>query len=140
MDARFNAYKVKYDNMDLMTRPIFISQKIDRANIFISLDDIYSRLKNSQVNREFQCCGNLATKQMISNILNLVAHYREWAVRKKINVKMIVYYSTSSIFESKSIYKGYRDYYNERNDINNPDCFFINNCNILMCVNMIFVI
>ena len=128
MDARFNAYKVKYDNMDLMTRPIFISQKIDRANIFISLDDIYSRLKNSQVNREFQCCGNLATKQMISNILNLVAHYREWAVRKKINVKMVVYYSTSSIFESKSIYKGYRDYYNERNDINNPDCFFINNC------------
>ena len=128
MDARFNAWKVKFEMLDQITRPIFISQRISTVNIFISLDDIYSRLKNSQVNREFQCCGRLATKQMISNILNLVAHYREWAVRKRVNVKMIVYYTTSVVFESKMFIPNYRKYYNEKNSFNNSECFYINEC------------
>lgn len=128
MDMRFNAYKVKFDMLDMLSKPIFNAQKIDSVNIFISLDDIYSRLKNTQINKEFQCCGRLATKQMISNIFNLIAHYREWAYRKNVNVKMIAYYTTSSRFESSIFIKDYRKYFNQRNDLNNPDCFFINQC------------
>lgn len=128
MDVRFNAWKVKFDMLNDFTKPIFSSQKIHSVNIFISLDDIYSRLKNSQINREFQCCGRLAPKQMISNILNLVGHYREWSVRKGCSTKVIVYYTTSMVHESKMFIKDYRKYYNEKNSINNPDCFYINEC------------
>ena len=61
MDVRFNAYKAKFDTLDSLTKDIFNSQQIDKVNIFISLDDVYWHCRNSNVNREFQCCGNLAS-------------------------------------------------------------------------------
>lgn len=129
MDVRFNAYKAKFDMLDSITRDIFNSQQINSVNIFISLDDIYWHCRNSNVNREFQCCGNLAPKQLVSNVLNLMAHYREWAVRKDVNVKVIAYYSTATAgFFNHTFIDEYRKYYGEKCSLNDCDCFYVNTC------------
>lgn len=128
MDLRFNLYKAKFETLDRLTKSIFDAQRIDRINIFISLDDVYYQCKNSKANREFECCGNIAPRQLVSNVLNLVAHYREWATRKKANVKVFAYYTSASVFENRIFERLYREHYNERSDINNPDCYYVNNC------------
>lgn len=128
MDIRFNAYKVKYDKLDHLTRTLFHSQKIDRLNMFISLDDIYWHCRNGQSNREFQCCGNMAPKQLVSNVLNIIAHYREWAVRKNVDVKVYAYYTLSSVFENRTLLHDYRSTYNRMCDLSNADCYYVNNC------------
>ena len=129
MDVRFNAYKVKYDLLDSLTRDLFKSQRIDRVNIFISLDDIYWKCRNSNVNREFQCCGNLAPRQLVSNVLNLMAHYREWAVRKDVNVKVFAYYtSAASIFYNRAFIRNYRSTYSDKANLDNGDCYYVNSC------------
>lgn len=128
LDIRFNVYKVKYDTLDRLTHALFRSQKISNVNIFISLDDIYWHCRNGQSNHEFQCCGNMASKQLVSNVLNLMAHYREWAVRKKLNVKVYAYYTTATVFENRTIMHDFRSSYNRRNDLSNADCYYVNNC------------
>lgn len=129
MDVRFNAYKAKFDTLDSLTKDIFNSQQIDKVNIFISLDDVYWHCRNSNVNREFQCCGNLASRQLVSNVLNLMAHYREWAVRKNVGVKVFAYYSTSStIFYNRAFIRNYRKTYSEKSNIDNGDCYYVNSC------------
>lgn len=128
MDIRFNAYKVKFDMLDYLTLPIFKSQELRTVNMFISLDDVYWHCRNGQANREFQCCGNIAPKQLVSNVLNLMAHYREWLARKNVNVRVFAYYSTSSIFEMKTLMHDYRASYNKRNDVANADCYYVNTC------------
>lgn len=128
LDIRFNMYKVKYDKLDHLTRTLFHSQHISTVNIFISLDDIYWHCRNGQSNHEFQCCGNMAPKQLVSNVLNIIAHYREWAVRKNLTVKVYAYYTMSTIFENRSIRHDYRSNYISRSDITNADCYYVNNC------------
>lgn len=128
MDLRFNLYKAKFDILDKLTKVIFDSQRIERVNIFISLDDVYYQCKNSKVNREFECCGNIAPRQLVSNVLNLVAHYREWATRKGANVKVFAYYTLASIFENRTFLYNYREHYNDRSDKDNPDCYYVNSC------------
>ena len=128
MDLRFNLYKAKYEILDKITKVIFDSQQIDRINIFISLDDIYYQCKNSKVNHEFECCGNIAPRQLVSNVLNLVAHYREWATRKGANIKVFAYYTLATVFENRTFLYNYREHYNERSSRDNPDCYYVNNC------------
>ena len=128
MDIYFNSYKVKYEKMDELTTPIFRSRPITTVNIFINLDDIFNHLKNVKANRDFQCCGISAPKQLISNIMNLMAHYRQWGIRKHVGVKIYGYYSsTSSRFENSIHIREYRQEFIRRSSINNPDCFFVNN-------------
>ncbi len=128
MDIHFNSYKVKYMKMDQMMSPIIRSKNIKTANIFINLDDIFHKLHRPQVNTEFQLAGEHAGKQVISNIMNVIAHYRQWAVRKGWETRVIGYYTSAyrGGFKNKLYVSKYRKKFI---DINNPvtaDYYFIN--------------
>lgn len=128
MDVHFNAMKIKFDELNILTKPIFNSSKMEMVNIFINLDDINSRFKNVKSNQEFQCCGAGAFKQYISNVFNLAAHYRQWAFRKGLKSKIYIYYSTAAGgFTSNVLVKGYRTRFIDDCNVNNAKCFYVNN-------------
>lgn len=129
MDIHFNILKVKYETLDYLTKPLFDSKPIRTLNIFINLDNLFSRLKNDKINQEFQACGAGASKQFISNVFNLIGHYRQWAVRKKTQVKVYAYYTSSEGgFENKIHIKKYRSYFAKKCDLAASDYFYINTC------------
>ena len=129
MDIHFNSLKVKFETLDYLTRDLFKSKPIRTLNIFINLDNLFSRLKNENVNREFQACGAGASKQFISNVFNLIGHYRQWAVRKQTAVKVYAYYTSSEgVFENRVYNKDYRKYYASKCDLAASNYFYVNTC------------
>ena len=102
MDIYFNSSKIRFELLDQLTKPLFATKPIKTLNVFINLDNLFSRLKNSKINQEFQACGAGAPKQFISNVFNLIAHYRQWAVRRRCDVKVYAYYTSSESAAAKS--------------------------------------
>lgn len=128
MDVHFNVCKVKYSMLNDLMEPIFKSQPIKTLNIFINLDDLYWRFRNSSVNQTFQACGINASKMLISNTFNLIAHYRQWGARKNVNTKVYAYYTTAKRgFVSRIYMPKYRQYYADKCNLGNADIFYVNN-------------
>jgi hypothetical protein len=127
MDAHFNAYKVKFERLNELIRPIRNSQPIHTVNIYINLDDFFHSLHRPLTNNEFQVCGVNAGKQLISNIFNLAGHYRQWCLRNHLQCKIYGIYTSSLRSFKNSIYTvDYRKYFKEINDKVNAKFFFIN--------------
>lgn len=127
MDVHFNAMKIKFDELNELTKPILSSSRLNSVNIFINLDDINFRFRNVRSNQEFQCCGAGAFKQYASNVFNLAAHYRQWAFRKGMSSKIYVYYTTAmGGFSSNVLVNGYRSRYVDDCNVNNSNCFYVN--------------
>ena len=129
MDIYFNSSKIRFELLDQLTKPLFATKPIRTLNVFINLDNLFSRLKNSRINQEFQACGAGAPKQFISNVFNLIAHYRQWAVRRRCDVKVYAYYTSSeSAFENRVFIRNYREYYAKKCDLAAADYFYVNYC------------
>lgn len=108
-------------------RPIRNSQPIHTINIFINLDDFFHSLHRPLTNNEFQVCGINAGKQLISNIFNLIGHYRQWCLRNHFKCKIYGVYTSSLRSFKNSIYTvDYRKHFKETNDKVNAKYFFIN--------------
>ena len=128
MDVHFNMCKVKYAQLNELMEPIFKSQPLKTLNIFINLDDLFWRFRNSHVNQEFQACGVMAPKMLISNVFNLIAHYRQWGARKNVNTKVYAYYTGAKRgFVGRLYIPKYRQYYVDKCDLGNSDVFYVNN-------------
>ena len=128
MDVHFNAYKVKYQMMDTLFLPIIRSKEIRSCNIYIDLDDIFHKLHRPSVAREVQLSGEHAGKQIISNVLNIIAHYRQWAVRKGWQTRVIAFY-TSAIhggFKNNLYVPKYRKHFCDINHELSSEYYFIN--------------
>ena len=104
MDSHFNGYKARYEMMNSSMLPIYRSQIVTTMNIFINLDDLFHTLHNPLINNEFQICGRDAPKQLLSNIFNLIGHYRYWAVKNHYNVKVFVIHTTTLRSFKNNIY------------------------------------
>ena len=126
MERIFNAYKIKYSILNHYLLPIRASRKVKSINIFVNIDDFYHKLHRPDTDREFQTTGKGASKQVVSNLINLAAHYKHWAVKEHLSPTIYLYYSTSKVFRNAMTLKDYRSYYNKISDINNPDFFYVN--------------
>jgi len=127
MDIHFNGYKVKYVKLNSFLHPIRTTQIIRTMNIFINIDDLFHMLHRPLINNEFQICGQNAGKQLISNLFNILGHYRNWALKENINVKVYGIYTSSLRKFKNSIYiPSYRKKFIENNDTVNTKYFFIN--------------
>lgn len=128
MDSHFNGYKVKYEILNKYMIPICNSQIVKSINIFINLDDLFHLMHNPLINTEFQICGRDAPKQLISNIFNLLGHYRYWAIKNRYTCKIFGIYTTSYRSFKNNIYiPNYRDRFKVINAQENASCFFVNN-------------
>lgn len=127
MDIHFNAYKMRYNTLDNYFKSIFKSQNIKSLNIFISLDDVFHTLHRPLTNNEFQVCGRDASKQLIANILNLIAHYKQWGSRQNTDCKVVCYYTSASANFKNNIYvASYRKKFKDYMDKTNTNFYFIN--------------
>lgn len=128
MDSHFNGYKARYEIMNKYMIPICNSQIVNSMNIFINLDDLFHSLHNPLINNEFQICGKDAPKQFISNIFNLIGHYRYWAIKNHYICKVFCIYTTTIRSFKNNIYlPNYRDKFKKINAIENASCYFVNN-------------
>lgn len=128
MDSHFNGYKARYDILNKYMLPICNSQIVHSLNIFINLDDLFHMLHNPLINSEFQICGKDAPKQFISNVFNLIGHYRYWALKNHYDCKVFcVYTSTIRSFKNNIYLTEYRDRFKLINAVENPSYYFVNN-------------
>lgn len=128
MDSHFNGYKARYEILNKYMIPICNSQIVHSMNIFINLDDLFHTLHNPLINNEFQICGKDAPKQFISNVFNLIGHYRYWAIKNHYDCKVFCVYTTTIRSFKNNIYiPDYRDKFKKINAIENAGCYFINN-------------
>lgn len=127
MDIHFNGYKIRYQLLDHFYAPIKNSQHITAINFFINLDDIFHTLHRPLVDREFQTCGKNAARQLVSNVFNVIGHYRNWAIKQHIYPRVFVYYSSATTrFRNNIHVPNYRKHFFEINNPSNGNFYFIN--------------
>lgn len=127
MDIHFNGYKVKYHKLDSFIRPIRTSHVIKTINIFVNIDDLFRTLHRPLIDNEFQACGQNAGRQLISNLFNVLAHYRYWAIKGRMDVKVYgVYTSSMRKFKNNIHLPEYRKKFRENNEPTNTKYYFIN--------------
>ena len=127
MDVHFNAYKMRYNTLNHYMQPIFSSMKIKTMNIFINLDDIFHNLHRPLTNNEFQVSGVNASKQLISNVFNVIAHYKQWGSRNKIETRVICCYTTAKgNFKNDLFVPQYRKKFLVYNNATNTNFYYIN--------------
>jgi len=128
MDSHFNGYKARYEILNKYMIPICNSQIVSSINIFINLDDLFHVLHNPLINDEFQVCGKDAPKQLISNIFNLIGHYRYWAIKNHYSCKVYaIYTSTIRSFKNNVYIPSYREHFKKINAMEYTSCYFVNN-------------
>lgn len=127
MDVHFNAYKARYEILDKYFRTIQRVQYTNNIDIFINLDDVLHIMHRPLVEKEFQVASVHAWSQCTANILNLVAHYKQWAAKQKMKCRIfLIYTSYQGEFKNSIYLEGYRHYYRGLNDPANTSYFFIN--------------
>ena len=127
MERIFNGYKIKYDSLNQYLLPVRASQKIRSINIYINLDDFYHKMHKPYVDREFQTTGKYVSRQMVSNIMNLIGHYKNWAIKEHLLPTIYLIYTTSFTFKNAMIIPEYREYFRKINMSSNQDFFHLNN-------------
>ena len=128
MDAYFHGYMVKYTLLDKFIYPIARTNHIKSINIFINLDDVLHSFHNPLVNAQFQIAGRDAGIQLVSNIINLIAHYRYWAIKHGLFVKIFATFtSTLRSFKNNIYIPKYRQHFKDTNSIEYTSCYFVNN-------------
>ena len=128
MDSHFNSYKVRYDMLNQFMNPIMNSQIIKTMNVFINLDDLFHNMHNPLINNEFQVCGQDAPKQLISNVFNLLAHYRYYCIKNHWKCKVYgIYTSTIRSFKNNVYIVNYRDKFKKIYADENANYYFVNN-------------
>ena len=127
MERIFNSVKFKYEYLNKEFVYTRASKHIKNINIFINLDDFFHKMHNTLTDKEMHTAGSDSYKQFVSNIMNLVGHYKNWAVKESLYPTIYLIYTTAKTFKNAIRINKYRDYYRHINDINNPKFFYINN-------------
>jgi len=109
----FNILKMRYKDYDeSLTSKNFLNQN-DKINVFINLETVYKHLsmindleKKIVIQRDFE-------EIMISNILNLAAHYKRFFVNNGLDTRVYLYNTdfNSTEFNQFKYNEDYRSYY-----------------------------
>lgn len=125
----FNSFKVKFIIMDNLFKKLIIkddekkkNDKIETVNVFINLESVLMSIQREYVENELLVMDKPKLKEayigIISNIINLAAHYRAFFKKHKIFTNIIYYYNDFSIsnrkYNNRSFIDEYRKYYHHR--------------------------
>ena len=62
----------------------------------------------------------------MANLLNLVGHYKNWAVKEHMQPIIFLVYTTARVFKNAMRIQNYRDYYRQITDNMNPNFYHVN--------------
>lgn len=110
----FNTFKVKYSKLDdMMSRHCKDINHQSKINLFINIEPILKKLANSSVDEYLKIKTEEKTYELISNIVNLAAHYRLFFTKNKLYSRIYFYmgYPFDSYYKNKEINPSYRNNY-----------------------------
>lgn len=106
----FNTFKVKYSKLDhLIVNNCTDVNKKSRVNVFINLEPIFNKLLKTDIDEYMQVKGKEKLHEVISNIINIAAHYRLFFTKNKIYSRVYLY--TGFPFNSKYENSMFIDHY-----------------------------
>jgi hypothetical protein len=117
MDALFNMFKVKFSKLDeLMTKHCTEITPDSKINLFINLEPILKKLVAANIDDYLKVRSEEKTFEMISNIINLAAHYRLFFTKNKLYSKVYLYmnHPFKTDYKNRNINPDYRKYFEHR--------------------------
>lgn len=117
MDPLFNMFKVKFAKLDeLLTKHCTEITRDSRVNFFINLEPILKKLVGANIEDYLKVRTEEKTFEMISNIINLAAHYRLFFTKNKLHSKIYMYlnYPFKTMYKNRLMNPEYRKYYQHR--------------------------
>lgn len=126
IDPIFNSYKVKYILMDKLFKKIKFNDerdkmKIETVNIFINLESVMMKLHREYIEESLHSLSKNEYKEayitLISNIINLSAHYRKYFTKYKIKTNIFYFYNefnNRNKYYNIPIIDNYRKYYYDK--------------------------
>ena len=95
IDAIFNLRKVKFSKLDILFSDLEIKEMVQKVNIFINLESLFRKIHNKYVEEQLIALQKKELKEfhmnLISNVLNLAAHYRLYFNKNKIGTNIVFY-------------------------------------------------
>ena len=126
IERLFNYYKILYSVLNTELLPLRASLGIKRINIYINLDDLIHRIHRPYTEQEFHSSSSNLPREIVANLLNLLAHYRNWASKERMESMVFLVYTTSNIFKNSVRLPLYRNYYNQLTSPTNMDFYTMN--------------
>lgn len=124
IDPLFNLFKVKFIILDNLFKKLTFKDedkvgKIETVNIFINLESILMSIHREYVENELLVMDKEKLKtayvSIISNIINVAAHYRAFFKKHKVFTNIVYYYNdfmvSSRRYNNCSFIGDYREYY-----------------------------
>ena len=92
---------------------------MNTANIYINFESLYNCIRNTHVEKYLRVANkkevNEIYRNMISNFINIVAHYRNYFSKSKIKTNIFLYYNNipqSRVeYNNTALVKGYREHF-----------------------------
>ncbi len=109
----FNVMKIKYATYDQSLDELNFLQPTDKVNVFINLESVLRLLSNiKDVDRKVYSCTDF-NENIISNIVNLAAHYRKFFRGNNLDTRVYLYMTDYSEdkFNETEINPDFRSYY-----------------------------
>lgn len=109
----FNVMKIKYAMYDNSLDSLNFLEPTDKVNIFINLETILRLISSiKDVDRKIYSCNDF-NENIISNIVNLAAHYRKFFRGNGLDTRIYLYMTdfTETKFNECSINPDFRSYY-----------------------------
>lgn len=124
----FNSYKIRYKDITrLLSSEGITIDKGSKINVYINLDSVIRDLCKSNVEKELRSSRDRKdlTFCLMSNILNLISHYRDYFTKSGIYSRVIIYTTLPfNRLRLKSFYiKNYKK--NLFNKINSSDAYMV---------------
>lgn len=91
MDVTFNTNKIRFVILDELIRQNHIKIKNNKVNLFINLEPILFRLTNKRIDEYLRIQNESKIFQIISNLFNLVAHYRLYFASRHVDSRIFLY-------------------------------------------------
>ena len=130
MDYIFNSFKIKYINLNSLFSKIDLKE-VNSITLYINLESVLSYLLQDKYEEMLQTATKEEvlnnTKCLISNIINLAAHYRAYFTRSKVTSNIVFFYSDFEgygMFNNTIYNKSYRKHY--FNNYHHPNLELVN--------------
>ena len=126
----FNSFKIKYTILnELLKDEDFFKKPCNTLNLFINLDSVFKNLCTKNIDEGIRSndTRNLSL-EMISDILNLGGHYKNYFSKLGINIELIFYAGypyNKNKYKNLTFNKFYRKNFNDK--INSVDNIMIKN-------------
>lgn len=140
MDYLFNSFKIKYVIMNKLFGKLDL-RTVNSITLYINLESVINALHRNDYEEALQTLTkeeiNGQCKRLISNIINLAAHYRLYFTRSKVSSNIVFYYQDFDAYKNfyNSLYiPKYRKHFF---DMYHNDKFDLVNDIIMSCVNYV---